>query len=739
MIQLKKSYLIFFIVIISSLGIFLGGYFDLLASVNSSSTTGSCDMRGTSGGCSFSTGVGPDFQGYSGNVHGDASGGGDGAIVGMSACLNPDGIMWTGECNTTFCSNQVIDTGFRTCDTALSNFDPSHNYKYIVAETYANNAIWYFLSANLNGRKVSINNFSSNNYNVPVGSSFTVSWDADQALISPFTVLTWDDFSGGVVLVGGNGSENVPEDGNRSFTCSRAGSATFELSARGPSGSGPLTELRNFTVNCEVPLPGSFNLSSSACYGGPDQNGNGKFNLSWTSSSNATSYDIYAHAWSGGAWQWIGNTTGLSWTATQPAGIDWYFKVVAKNSVGSINSTPDNLFAGNCPFPSADIKANGSNGPITIGYNAAATISWTSSNASSCSVSPTGWVGTSNNGISTGNLTSSQTYALTCPNGFGISAQDSVVVNISPPTVDLKVKEKGQPDSSYTDGPLSVSYNTRVTLKWTPANSGSCSATGDWSGSKSVFGGTEDTSPLNQVRSYNHTITCTGNGSANDSVRVDVGAPVPSASNITVTQPNYCVSGPAATTNWDYSDPASSPQYAYQVQIDDSGSFNSPEVDSGKVICQNCRSYYSGTGLLIFNKTYKSRVRVWNTFDISSAWQESSSWQTPNHAYPNVNSPYQFTWSPTNPSINKPVQFTDHTLFDSKSNNQQWSWTFVPAGGGSGSSTAQNPSYTFNAESIYQVTENVRDNAMPGGTYCSFTQPVNVQKPIPVWKEIAPR
>jgi hypothetical protein len=80
--------------------------------------------------------------------------------------------------------------------------------------------------------------------------------------------------------------------------------------------------------------------------------------------------------------------------------------------------------------PTVDIKANGSNGPITVGYNSAATISWSSTNAGSCSVSPTGWGGISNQGISTGNLTSSKTYTLNC-SGAGGTASKSVQINVA--------------------------------------------------------------------------------------------------------------------------------------------------------------------------------------------------------------------------------------------------------------------------------------------------------------------
>lgn len=80
-----------------------------------------------------------------------------------------------------------------------------------------------------------------------------------------------------------------------------------------------------------------------------------------------------------------------------------------------------------CTGASADIKANGSDNPITIPYNTSATITWISSNADSCSVSPTGWTGTS--GFqSTGSLTASQIYTLNCT-GQG-AASDSVTINV---------------------------------------------------------------------------------------------------------------------------------------------------------------------------------------------------------------------------------------------------------------------------------------------------------------------
>ncbi len=81
-----------------------------------------------------------------------------------------------------------------------------------------------------------------------------------------------------------------------------------------------------------------------------------------------------------------------------------------------------------CPLPvstTANISADSTNIP----YNTATNITWSSTNATSCSVSPTGWTGLSGT-QSTGNLTASKTYTLSCNPG---PVSDSVTVNVAPP------------------------------------------------------------------------------------------------------------------------------------------------------------------------------------------------------------------------------------------------------------------------------------------------------------------
>ena len=85
----------------------------------------------------------------------------------------------------------------------------------------------------------------------------------------------------------------------------------------------------------------------------------------------------------------------------------------------------------NCPLgPSVDIKANGSDGPITIPYDASANLTWTSSNVTSCYASDD-WSGSksTSGSESTGDLTSASKFTITCT-GSGGTVSDSVLIAV---------------------------------------------------------------------------------------------------------------------------------------------------------------------------------------------------------------------------------------------------------------------------------------------------------------------
>lgn len=155
------------------------------------------------------------------------------------------------------------------------------------------------------------------------------------------------------------------------------------------------------------------------------------------------------------------------------------------NSLGNITVTAP-------PSATADISAN----PTTIPYNTPATITWSSTNATSCSIDPTGWTGTSGN-RSTGNLVSSRTYSVSCLPA-GMNSTDSVTVNVQVPNqYILNVVRSGQ--GTVTSNPTGINcgsdcsesfaQDTNVVLTATPASGriftgwtvqggGSCPGTG---------------------------------------------------------------------------------------------------------------------------------------------------------------------------------------------------------------------------------------------------------------------
>ncbi len=372
------------------------------------------------------------------------------------------------------------------------------------------------------------------------------------------------------------------------------------------------------------------------------------------------------------------------------------------------------------PPPSATISAS----PNPVNYGSSSNISWSSSNTTFCSIPGIG-SGLSGGPTSTGALTSNKTYLLTCQGIDGSTIFDTVTVNVNPPTATLRVR------SNVGSGNWTISP--------TPTTGGS-SGTGSNYISYGVVPGTAYTVTPGWISSgYNQPsgIYVTPL-SPNETRDVDINyivIPPPSVSNISITEPNYCVSGPAVTVGWTYSDPSGSPQSAYQVQITDSGNFNSPIHDTGK-INSGSNAYFTGQGILGFNTTYRARVMVWNSSGLASSWSSTSnSWKTPSYAYPQVD----FSWTANgivnnpSPPVNKPVTFTDQTVFNGNPNGRQWSWTF----GDGSSSTTQSPVHTYSAEGSYYVTLTATDNA---NQVCARTKgPLIIQKPIPKWREIAPR
>ena len=156
------------------------------------------------------------------------------------------------------------------------------------------------------------------------------------------------------------------------------------------------------------------------------------------------------------------------------------------------------------PVPAVTLTAT----PSAIDQDQSATLSWSSSYASSCTASG-GWSGgRATSGSEVVWPTATTGYTISCT-GDGGSASATLTVNEpSPPAVI-------NPTLNLTASPSSVRRGGTITLNWSSTDANSCSAFGDWSGSKATSG----SASIAINNSVTFTLTCSGDaGSVSDSV-----------------------------------------------------------------------------------------------------------------------------------------------------------------------------------------------------------------------------
>ncbi len=192
------------------------------------------------------------------------------------------------------------------------------------------------------------------------------------------------------------------------------------------------------------------------------------------------------------------------------------------------------VYVGDVVVPTLTFSASSS----AVNMNSSTTLSWSSTNATECTASGD-WSGSkaASGSEVINSIVNDNTFNLSCSGPGGV-VNDSVSVTVVADTT---------PTLSLTASPLSVAYNGDTILTWSSTNASSCSAAGDWSGSKATSGSeTINALTANQV----FTLYCIGSGgNAAESVSVTVQpAPAPtmslSASSTNVSQ------GDSTTLNW---------------------------------------------------------------------------------------------------------------------------------------------------------------------------------------------
>lgn len=282
------------------------------------------------------------------------------------------------------------------------------------------------------------------------------------------------------------------------------------------------------------------------------------------------------------------------------------------------------------PLPTVDLKVNGSDGPILAPSNTIVTLSWGSTNATTCTSSGS-WSGTrAVSGTMNMNVgTATKTYNITC-DGPGGSATDSVTVQIgvptiapptpppSIPTVDLRV------DGS--NGPITVASGATVNLSWSTTDAVSCTASGGWSGDQAVSGSSLR-GPLTTTTTYD--ITCFGASGlrATDSVTVNISGaaqctpPAPRDPPSTTCAPNASTNG---TITWSWNPVAGATEYDIDILnastsavVLDNPFRAAANFNCGSGICSYTTSHLPGT-------SYRSRIVARGACSESTASLSSS-------------------------------------------------------------------------------------------------------------------
>jgi hypothetical protein len=225
--------------------------------------------------------------------------------------------------------------------------------------------------------------------------------------------------------------------------------------------------------------------------------------LTWSSS------DAASCTASGG---WSGSEPLQGSVSTGPLSATTSFSLNCAGPGGSTGQTVGVTVAGSAPVPAPTVTLTLN--PTTIASGGSATLSWSTTNADSCTASG-GWSGAilTSGSQSTGALTATTSYTLTCTGAGGNAGATAAVT----------VTATAAPTVTLTANPTSIASGGSATLSWSTTNANSCTASGGWSGAR-LTSGSQSTGAITTTTSY--TLTCTGpGGSIGNTATVTVAPP----------------------------------------------------------------------------------------------------------------------------------------------------------------------------------------------------------------------
>ena len=358
----------------------------------------------------------------------------------------------------------------------------------------------------------------------PQAPSVTLAVAPSSVVSGSAATLTWSSTDATSCTASGNWSGTKATSGTASTGALTANSA-FALTCTGPGGDATQS------VNVTVTQPSAPSVTLTATPTTVASGGSTTLNWSSTNAASCTA--------SGG---WTGTKalsgsearTGIAATTT--------YTLTCTGAGGTAAQSVTVTVASGPTVPTVTLSAT----PSTVTSGNSSTLSWTSTNATSCTASG-GWSGSkaTNGSEVRSNLTATATYTLTCSSG-GTSAAQSVTITVNPAPL---------PTVSLTATPPSVVSGGSSTLNWSTTNATSCTATGGWSGAKNLTG-TEVRNGLTANTSF--TLSCTGaGGTATQTVTVNVTPATPPPTLALSANPAAILQGNSSTLTWSSSNASS--------------------------------------------------------------------------------------------------------------------------------------------------------------------------------------
>ncbi|MEO1574663.1 MAG: hypothetical protein AAFU65_06845, partial [Pseudomonadota bacterium] len=335
-----------------------------------------------------------------------------------------------------------------------------------------------------------------------------------------------------------NGAATLTWSTNNTTSCTATGAWGGNRPLSGSLVVGPLTSARTYGLNCTGPGGTQSNSVTIEVNDAPAPQVTigvspnqvafqGTTVITW-SSQNANSCTA-SGGWSG--------TRGVSGSETSsPLTADTTFTIACTGPGGTTQQSAS-VTVDTAPAPVVSLTAT----PDTVDFNGASSLSWSTTNATSCTASGD-WSGARpvNGSVTVGPLTANSTYTLTCA-GNGQNASDTATITVNAPA----------PTLNFSAQPDALPFNGTTTLNWTATDATSCTAFGDWSGARPTSG-TESLGPLTADASFR--LVCSGPGGSVDITR-DVSVAAPSAPSLSLQAADDAVaSGGSTTLTWSAAD-----------------------------------------------------------------------------------------------------------------------------------------------------------------------------------------